>query len=31
MSGDIDSFKGLKGNRSDCSKCSIQVLCLPAN
>jgi CRP/FNR family transcriptional regulator len=23
-------FRGLKGSKSDCSKCSIQVLCLPA-
>jgi CRP/FNR family transcriptional regulator len=23
-------FRGLKGRKSDCSKCSIQVLCLPA-
>lgn len=31
MSEVVDPFKGLKGNRNDCSKCSIQVLCLPAN
>ena len=30
MSDVVEPFKGLKGNRNDCSKCSIQVLCLPA-
>jgi CRP/FNR family transcriptional regulator len=24
-------FKGLKGSRNDCSKCSLQALCLPAS
>ena len=30
MSDQILPFQGLKGSRNDCSKCSIQLLCLPA-
>lgn len=30
MSDVVEPFKGLKGSRNDCAKCSIQVLCLPA-
>lgn len=30
MSDQILPFHGLKGSRNDCSKCSIQLLCLPA-
>lgn len=31
MSSEPLSFEGLKGNRNDCSRCSLQVLCLPAS
>ena len=31
MSAGDGLFKGLKGSRNDCSKCSLQALCLPAS
>jgi CRP/FNR family transcriptional regulator len=30
MSDQIIPLHGLKGSKNDCSKCSIQLLCLPA-
>ena len=30
MTGQIIPLQGLKGSKNDCSKCSIQLLCLPA-